>query len=387
MPFAAVNLQTAISAVRANMGLFFLSGGSIIVNWMWHGIWLLAIAGVFYHDSQKEQVPCSQYYDDDQISHSGMCDQQPNTVAIVLLCLCYYWTKEVIQNTVHTTTAGAVGSWWVQAAEEEYAVRNSGGCCGQDVSDSLHRACTYSFGSICMGSLLVAVLQTLEGMARNQRNRNNLVGLVLQCIIMCLRAYLEYFNSWAFCYVGKFMSFTGLRLPGSEETLTFVLLSCLSAHDIITGIYGYSYLDAGKKVIDLFKARGWTTFITDRLIFRVLLMANLGIAALDGALCILLAYFIEFSKVGTSDWAGIFAAAFWFGFFVGLVVSMPALFVLESAVRTIIVCFAEQPIVAEGGNPMLQNLKETYAATYPDIFRFDQSEDVELEVREQRNVV
>mmetsp|Transcript_1456 Transcript_1456/g.1998 ORF Transcript_1456/g.1998 Transcript_1456/m.1998 type:complete len:567 (+) Transcript_1456:103-1803(+) len=352
MPFAAVNLQAALSAVRANMGLFFLSVGALFVIYAWTILWVIAMGGILYHDQQKEQVPCSQYYDDDTVDHpTGMCDQQPNAIAITMLVLCFYWTQQVIQNTVHTTTAGTVGSWWVQPAEDNFARNNGGGgCCGQDVSDSLHRSCTYSFGSICLGSLLVAILQTLEAMARNNRNRRDVLSIVLQCIIMCFRAWLEYFNSWAFCYVG---------------------------------IYGYSYVEAGRKVIELFKSRGWTTFITDRLIFRVLLMANWGIAALTGALCVLLMLFLAFSKLDRNDWAPALVAAFWFGFVVGLIVSNTVLFVVESATRTVMVCFAEQPMMVEGGRPMLQNLKETYAATYPDIFRFD----VELENRPERNVV
>ena len=298
------------------------------------------MGGVTYHDQQKPQVLCSQVYGDDDPDHSygEMCDQQPSTVTVVFLLLCLYWTQQVIQNTLHTTTAGAVSSWWILPEDEGGSFSNRG-CCGQDVSDALYRSCTYSFGSICFGSLLVAILQTLEQWARQTRNRRDLVSCVIQCIVICLRAYLEYFNSWAFCYVG---------------------------------IYGYDYLSAGRKVIDLFKARGWTTLITDRLVFRVLYYANLGISGMSGALSVLIMMFLGFSRfTKQDDLDGALLLAFFTGFLVGLIISSTVLFVVESAVRTIIVCFAEQPGEGGGRSMLSRELKETYAATYPSVFVFE----------------
>ena len=343
MPFAAVNLKVALTAVRANIGLFFLSIGALFTIYAWSFMWMIAFAGVVYHDQQKPQVPCS-----DANGEDSMCDQQPSTVAVVFLLLCLYWTQQVIQNTLHTTTAGAVSSWWILPEDEALSSR---GCCGQDVSDALYRSCTYSFGSICFGSLLVAILQTLEQMARQTRNRRDIVSCVIQCIVICLRAYLEYFNSWAFCYVG---------------------------------IYGYDYLSAGRKVIDLFKARGWTTLITDRLIFRVLMFANLGIAALTGAVCVLLMVFLGHNRFSSADdYNAALAVAFWIGFIVGIIISNTVLFVVESAVRTIMVCFAEQPGEGSGRTQLSHELRSTYAATYPGMFEFDGN----AMSSEQRNVV
>lgn len=48
---------------------------------------------------------------------------------------------------------------------------------------------------------------------------------------------LDYFNQWAYCFVG---------------------------------INGTSYLESGKAAVNLFKDRGWTALITDRLVALVL---------------------------------------------------------------------------------------------------------------------
>lgn len=45
--------------------------------------------------------------------------------------LAYFFTHQVIQNTLHTSVAGAVGTWWF-APEES-------GCCASGVRDSFCR--------------------------------------------------------------------------------------------------------------------------------------------------------------------------------------------------------------------------------------------------------
>jgi hypothetical protein len=61
----------------------------------------------------------------------------------------------VVKNTVHVTVAGAVASWYFKAdASPAEATKNA-----------LKRATTTSFGSICFGSLLIAVVQFLRAIA------------------------------------------------------------------------------------------------------------------------------------------------------------------------------------------------------------------------------
>lgn len=67
---------------------------------------------------------------------------------------------------------------------------------------SLKRATTWSFGSICFGSLLIAVIQILRQVVnqarRNSDNRSSGAALFLLCILACLLAIfqdlVEYFN-------------------------------------------------------------------------------------------------------------------------------------------------------------------------------------------------
>jgi hypothetical protein len=121
---------------------------------------------------------------------------------------------------------------------------------------------------------------------------------------------------------------------------------------------GYDYLSAGRNVVTLFKQRGWTTFISDRLIFRVLFLANLGVAALTGALCTIGAW-----SMGSSTDLG----AFRLGFLIGLYVSSTILFVVESAARTVMVCFAESASeFQEVHGELYEEMKGGWSESYPD---------------------
>mmetsp|Transcript_33652 Transcript_33652/g.77658 ORF Transcript_33652/g.77658 Transcript_33652/m.77658 type:complete len:140 (+) Transcript_33652:1217-1636(+) len=117
---------------------------------------------------------------------------------------------------------------------------------------------TYSFGSVCFGSLLAAIVEALKKLVQMERNENNdcqVLLCLIQCILQILEDIIEYFNKWAMVYVG---------------------------------LYGFGYLDAGKNVIALFKARGWTTVITDDLGSRAISFLALVLSLFIGGLGLVL---------------------------------------------------------------------------------------------------
>jgi len=91
-------------------------------------------------------------------------------------------------------------------------------------------------------------------MARNNGDANALLACCANCILGCLESILEYFNKWAFVYVG---------------------------------LYGYSYLEAGKNVMTLFKNRGWEAIIADNLVGTTMFFLSLAVGLITGAVGIL----------------------------------------------------------------------------------------------------
>lgn len=310
IPFATANLVAACTAIRAHAGVLLVALLFVALAFGWTLLWSVAAMGVW------EEV-----YDED-LAADG---QNPTNYGyLFLLLLSYFFTHQVVQNTVHVTVAGTVGSWWFSPGE--------GGCCG-----SLVRALTTSFGSICFGSLLVAIVQALRALAQQLRQQEGGIFIcIAECILGCLESILEYFNKWAFVYVG---------------------------------LYGYSYIEAGKNVFALFKDRGWSAIIADDLISNVFFFLSLCV----GLVCSGLGYLAFdadspegwFEDSPSPDYTGPICAGL--GFLAGLVLSSILMSTIGSAVNTVIVCFAEGPAEFEANHPELSSqMREAWLNMYPD---------------------
>ena len=100
------------------------------------------------------------------------------------------------QYSIHAVVAGTVGTWWFEPDEC--------GFCSSAVNNSFIRTYTTSFGSICFGGFVVAVIQALRMLANSARANGdgNFLVCIAECILACLASIIEYLNKWAFVYVG-----------------------------------------------------------------------------------------------------------------------------------------------------------------------------------------
>lgn len=225
------------------------------------------------------------------------------------------------------------------------------GCCSRAIHGSVYRSLTFSFGSICFGSLLQAIVSAFRCLvesARNQRNRDDdsLCGTLLLCILECLARLLEdilqYFNQWAYVFVG---------------------------------VYGYSYLESGRRVLELFRERGFTAIITDKLVEYVLGFTTVVVAILTGCAGLLIEsvttkQYASSLEAGESYIFGPLPAA-WFAFgvsfIVGLWVATVMMNVVKGAVNTLIVCWADSPAVMEMQHPVLtKELVDAWSGVFSD---------------------
>ncbi len=189
IPFAAANLKLGTKVIQGNLGVFLLSLASGIIMFGWWGTWVVSLLGVtgakkVCHEEGNEM--CSI-----ELSQSGW---------IFPWVLFLFWTQQVVKNVIHTTTAGIAATWYFSPVEAR-------GCCSAAVCDSTKRSLTTSFGSICLGSLLVAIIQFLDYLVQNLRRNNQENGqsqtgagaillCCLDCILQMLEGIMEYFNKW-----------------------------------------------------------------------------------------------------------------------------------------------------------------------------------------------
>ena len=306
IPFAASNLVTAVSAVKSNLGLAFYAYWSVVVLFLWSIVWMISASSTLYVTGN--------------CNAEGECESV-NGGLVFLFMLSYYWTAQgtcalqnagrqasvsytldshrlsqflflsVISNVVHVTTAGTVGTWWFVPAE-------ANGCCSKAVRESYVRSLTSSFGSICLGSLIVALIQALREVVRSVRESDDsILACIADCLLGCIESMVEYFNKWAFVYVG---------------------------------LYGFSFMEAGKNVMTLFRNRGWTAIIADMMIDTVLFMVSLGVGLLIGILSVGIA-----AVTGQGDGATM-VISFFIGAMIGYAVSATLFSVVSSAVNTVI---------------------------------------------------
>mmetsp|Transcript_12832 Transcript_12832/g.19860 ORF Transcript_12832/g.19860 Transcript_12832/m.19860 type:complete len:542 (+) Transcript_12832:60-1685(+) len=314
IPYAASNLKCSISVLKSNLGLGLVAIGSMIGLVGYILSWAVAFMFTMSLDVMKDNTG-----DDNDLSPLG------GFVACSFL-LSFYWTHEVLRNIVRATVSGVVGHWWFVPAE-------AASFCSTAVMGSATRASSYSLGSIAFGSLIVAVLHLIRNTLHNARNDRN--GGILRCIAACILAYIEamvqYFNKWAYVYVG---------------------------------LYGYDYIESGKRVMNLFKQRGWNVIIADNLTNRLLGIMSLSIGILTGLCTLLVTFFVEEfeSKQG---WLGV---GFFIGFVIGIVLSGIFMGLLSSAVDSVIVCFAEAPQEFNDTHPELaQEMNQTWKDAWPDV--------------------
>lgn len=132
-------------------------------------------------------------------------------------------------------------------------------------------------------------------------------------------------------------------------------------------MYGYSYLEAGKNVMTLFKQKGWTVIINDDLISNVLALFNLVVGACVGLFGLMMKdanpeWFVTFSDDTSAQ-----MAAFGFPFLIGIVVSAVMFSVVDSSVNTVIVCFAEGPQEFDQNHPELsEDMRDGWRKVYPE---------------------
>jgi len=332
--FASAILKAASNAVKAHLtGLLSTSMAMLSLLLVYILVWFVAFYGVISTFlEQNEQAAkakqaagggANQTMDDDGEGNVSALQ----TFVFFLFLLSLYWGQQVFKNVVSSVVSGTMACWWFMPNRE------------QPVRGSIFRSLTTSFGSICMGSLLVAFMHTLRDFLNMLRNstqrrvgddRGNNRGLavlvsvcllwLLEALVGCIERGLEYFNKYAFVY---------------------------------NAAYGTNFLTSGTRVMSLFKRRGWTLLINDDLIGNALF---LGILALAGSTACFSAFFsfLFYNHLVAAGFANPITSLVIIGGFLGFAVGAMISNVVSSAVAAVFVFFAEDP------SALALNHAETY---------------------------
>ncbi|KAH7162130.1 plasma-membrane choline transporter-domain-containing protein [Dactylonectria estremocensis] len=308
IPFSALMLKTTID-VSKNYGhvylVSFIGGLTATALAAWYSVTLVAIY-VKYQPADNNPS-CS----------DGGCSQGKVIGLIVFVTFTMYWISEWLKNTIHTTIAGVYGSWYFCPHNfPKDATRGAA-----------KRALTYSFGSISLGSLLVAIVQFLRqlcSIARQQEaSDGSMIGMAIFCCLGCLLGLLEwaieFLNRYAFCHIA---------------------------------LYGKAYFAAAKDTWKMIKDRGIDALVNECLIGPVLSFGAMFV----GYVCALLAYlyllFTDPAYNSNGEFTPVVLAfAFLIGFQIANIFTTP----LSSGIDTIFVAMGWDPQVLAQDHPEIYN--------------------------------
>ncbi|KAG0003421.1 putative choline transporter, neither null mutation nor overexpression affects choline transport [Entomortierella chlamydospora] len=251
----------------------------------------------------------------------------PATLYVLLIfsLFSFYWTSQVLANIAHTTICGVYATYYFMKGSPQGVTKSP-------TVESMKRACTTSIGSICFGSLIIAIIQTLRAIANIARNDGNgivaFIGCLIDCLLACIQGLAEYVNKYAFAQVA---------------------------------IYGKPYIEAAKDTWTIIQDRGIEQIINDNLIGNVWGMAGLlgGILSAVGSYIYLRFATPAFNSNGQFTYAIIIV-----GFVMGLQIVFTVGTVIDSGVVTTFVCLAEDPAALARTKP---ELFEKIRATWPQV--------------------
>ncbi|KAJ3375376.1 putative choline transporter, neither null mutation nor overexpression affects choline transport [Allomyces arbusculus] len=321
MPFASVMLATISDVTIQYPATMWVTVFGSLVQLGYAVWWLCTVAVCVLYFGKVETDP-------NVPPHGGRSDapvmpppEENTALQLVTAYLVFsaYWTVQVCSNVVHVTVAGVFATYYFQSSPDQPAPRSP-------TWRSLKRAVTTSFGSICLGSLLIAVIQTIRALANSARydengNRaNDFIYVCLDCLLKWVEDLATYFNVYAFTQVA---------------------------------IYGKPFARAARDTWTLIKDRGVEAVINDSLIGNVLVFGGLLIAAVTFTL----GWIVAWAAPGLPEpWIVATVAGL-----IGIAVFAMVSSVISSGAATTFVCLAEDPQALAATKPELwTKVAETY---------------------------
>ncbi|RMZ85249.1 hypothetical protein DV738_g311, partial [Chaetothyriales sp. CBS 135597] len=316
IPFAVVMLQQIMDVARLpRVHVFFISfiGG---VASLAFAAWLSAtVVGIY-----TAYMPSGYGENSNPACNDGGCSSAIVAGLVAFVTFAGYWISEWIKNTIYTSVAGVYGSWYFCAGKP-------GGIPKGSSFGAFRRAITYSFGSVSLGSLIVAFINLLRQICsiaqQQQAADDNIIGTICFCILGCLLGLLD----WAVQFINRY-AFSHIAL------------------------YGKAYFAAAKDTWTMMKDRGIDALVNDCLVGPVLTMGSLFVAYI----CALLTYlYLQFTdpayNTGNKFTPLIMAYAFLIGMQVCQIFTAPIL----SGIDTTFVAMAWDPQVAATDHPEFWN--------------------------------
>ena len=219
---------------------------------------------------------------------------------------------------------------------------------GNPTGPAFKRTMTTSFGSVCFGSLIVAVLEAIRALINNARQQNNgnaCLLCVVECCIACIENLVRYFNSYAYvCIIYIIIRIKMSNINIQAQCAIYGIHNILFISNKKIWLYlncklkftGTNFIESSKNTWQLFERSGIKALINDDLTGMALFLGALVGLIVSG----LIGYLICWSIYDNGD-DGFCYGVGSIGGFLGLFLCFQVIYVTRSAIICLFVCWAE----------------------------------------------
>ena len=206
---------------------------------------------------------------------------------------------------------------------------------------------TYNLGAVCFGSLIIAVVEAIQAVGLllqklADKTQNKCLSYILglgECLLGCIKCCIEYITSYVYVY---------------------------------TGVYGYGFVHAGTKVVELLGHNFTTVAANDSLVGGLCFVGTLFVTAASSALSIYLVQETDYANsLEDAEWnLGVAGAA------IGFAVAQVCFGLIVAANRTVLVLWLEKP----------EDLRVVHEDYYHELYEIWHDE-LNFDVKEQKEGV
>ncbi|KAK6441908.1 pH nine-sensitive protein 1 [Oleoguttula sp. CCFEE 5521] len=317
IPFSVLMLQTAIDVSKSYGHVYLVSFFGGLLAAAFGAYFSVTLVAVYVKYEPGNNPACN---------GSGSCSSATVIGLVAFITFAAYWITEVLKNVIHVTNSGVYGAWY-------FAPKNPAKGATRGAAK---RALTYSFGSISLGSLLVAIINSLRQLCsiaqQNEAMAGNTCGSIAFCLLGCLISILD----WAVSFINRY-AFSYMAL------------------------YGKGYIQSAKDTWKMIKNRGIDALVNECLIGPVFTMGATFVAYA----CALLAYlYLTLTDPAYNRNGEFTPVVIAYAFLIGLQITNCFTTPLSSGIDTIFVAAAWDPEVLMREHP---ELYQKMVGVYPHV--------------------
>ncbi|ODQ81533.1 hypothetical protein BABINDRAFT_179238 [Babjeviella inositovora NRRL Y-12698] len=325
IPFSATVLEIVIDVMKGRPSTLVVSILGAVVTAAFSCLFTISVVATYAkYDTNSNNPNCT----------SGGCSSGKLVGLIIFLFFAGYYITEVMRNVIHVTISGVYGTWYYLSKSDQGEPKLA-------AWGAFKRAVTYSFGSICLGSLIVTIIQMLRQFCQFLSSPQNAmiggqdgIGAAVMVVMEILVGFVEwaarFFNQYAFSYIA---------------------------------LYGESYVQSAKNTWKLIKHNGMSALVNDCLIGSALLFYCLFV----GYAAALFSYlFLRLTQPEYNSTGGFYAPIVAFTFVIAMQITHVATTVVKSGTSTFFTALSRDPEVLQACYP--QSYNEIFQ-NYPDVVK------------------